>query len=121
MPKDWEINTSSGDLTVSGGDFVFVTEELQVAQAVETTLRSFIGEWFLDTSFGVPYFQSILGQRMVTKSVFDSFIKAAVVGVANVNRILAYESDFNRTAREFSVTLTADTTFGPVTVEGVLP
>lgn len=120
MPKDFEIGTD-GDLTLTAGDFVFVTEALQVAQAVETTLRAFRGEWFLNTNFGVPYFQSILGARMVTKEEFDAIIKAAIVGVEDVNRILAYESSFDRGNRVYDVSFTADTTFGPIDYEGVLP
>jgi hypothetical protein len=119
--KDWEINTTTGDLTVSGGDYVFVEEALRVAQAVETTLRSFQGEWFLNTAFGVPYFQNVLGKRMVDKSVFDSIVKAAVIGVEDVNTINAYSSEFIRQSRTYEVNLTADTTFGPITVKGVLP
>ena len=120
MPKDFEIGTD-GDLTLTAGDFVFVEDKLQVAQAVEATLRTFRGEWFLNTNFGVPYFQSILGQRMVTKDEFDALIKAAIVGVEDVNRILAYDSSFDRRNRTYDVSFTADTVFGPINYEGVLP
>ncbi len=119
MGKDWEIGTD-GDLTLTSGDFVFVEESYRVAQAIETTLRTLRGEWFLNTGFGVPYFQSILGQKMVTKDTFDSIVRSAVVGVPDVNRILEYESSFDRANRVYSVTLKADTIFGPVDFEGSL-
>jgi hypothetical protein len=120
MGKDWEIGTD-GDLTLTSGDFVFVDEALRVAQAIETTLRALRGEWFLDTAFGTPYFQNILGKRMVTKDEFDAIIKAQVIGVDDVNRILNYASEFNRRSRDYAVSFTADTTFGPIDYEGVLP
>lgn len=117
--NDWEIN-ADGDLTLTAGDFVFVDEGYLVAQAIETTLRALQGEWFLNTDFGVPYFQSVLGKKMISKSDFDSIIKAAIVGVQDVNRILEYGSSFDHAGRTFSVSFKADTTFGPITWEGTL-
>ncbi|MFY1894735.1 hypothetical protein ACOTCN_12180 [Achromobacter xylosoxidans] len=32
----------------------------KVAQQIKVTLLAFLGEWFLDTSFGVPYFEEVL-------------------------------------------------------------
>jgi hypothetical protein len=119
MSKDWEIGTD-GDLTLTSGDFVFVDESYRVAQAVETTLRTLRGEWFLNTDAGVPYFQNVLGGRMVSKDEYDAIMKAAIVGVDDVNRILAYESTFNHRARDYEVSFKADTTFGPIGYEGSL-
>jgi hypothetical protein len=87
-------------------------------------LRTFLGEWFLDTSAGVPYYQSILGQKdrpdEDVKGTADSIIKANILIVEGVNRILAYESELE-SDRTFSATFTADTIYGPVTVEGISP
>lgn len=120
MAVDFEIGTD-GDLTLTAGDYVFVSDALLVAQAVDTTLRALQGEWFLNTVFGVPYFQNILGKKMLTRDEFDAVIKASIVGVADVNRLLAYESSFTRASRQYNVAFTADTTFGPIDYEGLLP
>lgn len=118
--KDWEIG-SDGDLTLALGDFVFVEGSYRVAQAIETTLRTLRGEWFLNLDFGVPYFQNVLGKKMIEQSDFDSIIKAAIVDIEDVNRILEYESSFDHPGREYSVSFKADTTFGPITWEGTVP
>lgn len=119
MAVDWEIG-NDGDLTLASGDFVFVDESYRVAQAIETTLRTLQGEWFLNTAFGVPYFQSILGQKMISIDIYDALIRAAVVGVDDVNRILEFSSSFDHAQRVYSVTFKADTIFGPVDFEGSL-
>lgn len=121
MAIDWELHTDD-DLKLTAGDFTFVDEALRVAQAVQVALRTFRGEWFLNVNTGVPYFQSILGKKVLTTTAeFDSVIKAAVLDVADVNRILAYSSSYNQTTRVYSVAFTADTTFGPIDYSGVLP
>src|SRR6478752_2230488 len=54
-----------GDLLVAGGDLVLTSDvdprgAHPVLQDILTRLRTFQGEWFLDTTIGVPYYQTIL-------------------------------------------------------------
>lgn len=48
------------DLVLVNGDLVIVDGDDAIAQDVQGALELFLGEWFLDTSQGVPYYQSIL-------------------------------------------------------------
>lgn len=78
---------SAHDLALSrGNDAVLVDGQKQIAQQIEITLLTFLGEWFLDTSFGVPYFESIL-VKAPNRAEIESIIRAKirdVPGVINV-------------------------------------
>jgi hypothetical protein len=118
-PVDLEL--VDGDLAIAAGEASLIDGAEQVAQALDTHLHLFRGEWFLDRSFGVPWFESILGQRMIDISTFDAILKSEILGVEGVNRIVAYESEFLRATRTYSVSFSADTIYGPISYEGVVP
>lgn len=116
-----DIELESGDIKIDAGEASLIDDAEQVAQNVETRLRTLRGEWFLDRALGVPYFSGILGEPMVDISTFDALIKAEIVDVDGVNRIVAFESSFARSTRVYSVSFTADTIYGPIDYEGVVP
>ncbi len=121
MPRDFDIG-DDGDLLIANSDVVIVEDAEQVALAVRVAINMFRGEWFLNTAAGVPYYQNVLGKKVVaTTAEFDSVIRAAILGVEGVNRIVAYESSFNDSTRQYTVAFTADTIYGPIDYEGVLP
>jgi len=82
----------------SNGDYVFgqgpseflVNSAAAVAQAVQTRLLLWTGEWFLDSTQGTPYFQQVLGFN--TKAAYDAAIKARILGTQGVAQLLSYSS-----------------------------
>ena len=51
----------NGDMFLDGsGSMVLVTGDEAIAQQFRIRFRFALGEWFLDTRVGVPYFQEIL-------------------------------------------------------------
>jgi hypothetical protein len=127
MTVDWEVDSDQssahyGDLRLVDGDAVLVDGARRIAQEIETTLRAFQNEWAYNTDFGTPYFQSILGKKVVAGSAeFDAIIKSQVIDIDGVNRFIEYASTFNSRSRDYAVTFTVDTVFGPVEFEGTLP
>jgi hypothetical protein len=125
--KDFKLDEPTGGLTgdltfgsATGLDFQFVTREELVKQSLQIALSTFKGEWFLDTQAGVPYFQDIMdGNKKTGTTEMDALIKDVILDVAEVNRILVYESSFATTSRRLAVQFKVDTTYGPVEIEGV--
>ncbi len=111
---------STGDLEMVDADVVLIDEEDLVRQRIEMTLRMFRGEWFLNIEAGVPYYESVLGVRRDLAEV-DAVLKAAILGVSGVNRILGYSSELNHATRVLDVRCTVDTIYGPVALDEVLP
>jgi hypothetical protein len=53
------------DLDMSSGDIALCpTEYYCIAQTITIRLKTLAGEWFLDTSVGIPYLTEILGHKL---------------------------------------------------------
>lgn len=80
-------NPNLADLYLDNGT-VGLTNSLseEVAQELFIRLNFFQGEWFLDTTQGIPYFQSILGQKTPLGIVEQIFRQAITTcpGVASL-------------------------------------
>jgi hypothetical protein len=85
-PRDLLLD-SSNDLVIENGDFVFARGIDAVAQSCRIALQMFEGEWFLDQSVGIPYWQQILGFKPAIA------MRAAHVGVACGQRCVGRRSD----------------------------
>lgn len=104
--------TEDGDIDPR---FVFTPDLITyVAQRLRENISFFLGEWFLDTRQGLPYFQRILGQKY-DASLIDQIFRKAAEKTAGVSRVNSFVSSFNRQTRTlsvptFSVTLKDGTT-----------
>jgi hypothetical protein len=77
-----------------------------VAQAVISRLSLWQGEWFLDTTEGTPYLQSIVG----FSTNYDIDIQERILNTKGVRGLLNYTSEI--TNRVLNVTFTLDTIYG---------
>ena len=85
-----------------------------VAQAVQTRLNLWAGEWFLDVTDGTPYMQDILGRN----TNYDFEIKARILNTPGVVAITDYTSTV--TNRALSVQCVIQTAYAPVGINFVL-
>jgi hypothetical protein len=90
-----------------GGDidptFQFTTTLQEYAAIrLRENLSFFLGEWFLDTRAGLPYFRVIIGQRYDPAAIDSMFRRGALLspGVAAVE---ALTSSFNRKTRVLAI------------------
>jgi hypothetical protein len=99
------------DLLLSGDhDIVFVNGECPmtyengdvVAQRLKIKLLTFLGEWFLDTEVGIPYFQTILN-RGVSKSTIDGIFQEAIVEDPLVLEITEFNSIIDVESRSYQL------------------
>lgn len=82
-----------------------VTQDLRdvVAQRLKITLYTFLGEWFLDTTVGVPYYEQIFG-KVRSKGTIDIIFQNIIQNDADVLEILSFESTLDSTNRGYSMT-----------------
>lgn len=99
-----------------------VTQRLTdvVAQRLKITLYTFLGEWFLDTSIGVPYFQQIFG-KVRSKSTIDLIFQRVIANDPDVIEILSFESDLAASTRGYTMTFQVrvrdNTSSLPITIQ----
>ena len=108
-----QISPSYGDLTWKNGpltpDYTTQSRVDVVAQRLRIRLLTFREEWFLDTSYGVPYFQSILG-RKIKKSAVDLIFQREILAENGVKELTFFESTFEN--RKYSLSFRVKVTTG---------
>ena len=94
---DLELSSTSPDLgMVSGPD--------HTAMKCATRLRTYQGEWWLNPTYGIPYFQSILGQKTPDLTAIRGIFVAALKAVPGVHALTKLETSFDNATRKYSVT-----------------
>lgn len=90
-----------------------------VTQRLKITLYTFLGEWFLDRSVGVPYIQQVFG-KVRSKQTVDLIFQQIIAADPDVIEILAFESELASSTRGysmvFSVRVIDNTESLPITV-----
>jgi hypothetical protein len=86
----------------------------KVAQQIKINLLSFLGEWFLDNTYGVPYLEDILvkNPRM---AVVETIFRYHIINIPHVIRVDALSLDWDRKTRLLGVQFTCETDLGPIT------
>lgn len=105
-PGGWELvtkidadNPVLGDLRVSGRALAKLpTFGDAVAQQVRVHLKTLLGEWFLDTTVGVPWLQSIL-RKGVSEASIRAILRRKILEVDGVSRVLSLDVSIDRTTR----------------------
>jgi hypothetical protein len=85
----------------------------RVAQQVKITLLAFLGEWFLDIFFGVPYLEDIMIKNPRLTTV-ESILRTKIMDVPDVLRITFFQMDFDRARRTLRVDFHCDTLLGVI-------
>lgn len=95
---------------VNGVSKVTQTQSEVVAQRLKITLYTFLGEWFLDTTLGVPYFQQIFGKNR-SKNAIDVIFQNIIAADPGVIEIREFSSTMDSSrgySMEFSVRVTGN-------------
>lgn len=103
------------DIRISALDIALVDQAEQVRQQLLIKLRLWTGEWFLDTEFGTPYLQSVLGKQL-TLSGAVAAIRKSILEVDGVRSLVAFSYKFDNAARKLNITFEADTPYGIIEV-----
>lgn len=105
IPFDLKLD-SDNDLAMVSGDLTLTTTKTEIAgQTVGITLNTFRGEWFLNTNFGIPYLQEIIGVAK-KKEIVDRIFLSAIANNIYVDDINSYTSSYDRNERFYSMTAT---------------
>ncbi len=111
---DLKLN-SIHDLDVSTGDLVLIDGAESVRQQLLFKLKLWRGEWFLDTDFGTPYLQEILGKGLTLSGALAA-LRKSILEVLDVSKINSLTYKFNSTNRTLNVDFSCSTTFGLIEV-----
>ena len=117
--KDLKVDSITHDLLATNFDLTLQSGIDRVVHNLKIRLWFFYSEWFLDTTFGVPYYESILVKNPDVPNI-DSIIKSVILETADVNSLLSYESDYDVSLRKLTVSFRIDTAYGETDFTGVV-
>jgi hypothetical protein len=106
--------TATGDLDQSSGGLKVIDGAQQVLQQIRSNLRTFLGEYFLDTSLGVPYIQTIFAKG-TGQGVIEGLLKQQILGVDGVIQINSFTLTLDNKSRLGTLNFSVLTTNGVVT------
>ena len=101
------------DLFLENGSIATIDAGDQVVQHVRTRLLTYLEEWFLDTTAGLPYFQQIF-IKPANLTLTEAVIRNEILETSDVEKLISFEFTFNKTKRTLEVKFEAQTTFGVV-------
>lgn len=107
------INSTTGDLDFVKGQLVFVDGQEEIRQHLEQRLRTFLNEWFLDLTIGVPYYDEIL-KKNINPSTIDAIFIDEILACPGVVRLLSFDLDLDNTTRKLSLNAEIQTTDGVI-------
>lgn len=101
---------ADGDLDMTDGDLKM---EVSIAQSISIRLKYFSGEWFLDTTKGLPYFDLIYVKNPNLTHV-SSIFRQCILQTPGVTSLDKFEVSFNVATRSFTVEFAAQTSQGEI-------
>ena len=114
-PETWDIVWNNGPLTKE-----YTTQPLTqtVGQRLKIRLLTFYSEWFINTVYGVPYFERLLGQKQTSKAAADLIFQSQILAEEGVKEIVTFESTFvnRRYSLVFSVRVVTGEVTAPIVV-----
>lgn len=91
-----------GDLMITNNSLTLTTGLEAIRQHLQVRFQMFLGEWFLDTEVGVPWFQEILGKPQ-SFTVVHELLKETVLETPGVLELLKFEFDYVASTRDITL------------------
>lgn len=106
---------SDGDIGIDGNGkmLLLATKQELVKQRLQIKLKTFKGEWWLDTSFGIPYRDTGDGKAIIGKGLTKKDIDAVYISAINtdvdVNSIEYFYSEYSPIQRAYNLSFEVKT------------
>jgi hypothetical protein len=109
--KNLYLDPLTNDLAVQNYQLRLTTDMTEwLSQKIENRLKLVLGEWFVNQSLGLPYFDKILKKNadiVLVNSIFLKTIKDTKITFAGqvygVKRILDFTVDYDNSARKYTL------------------
>lgn len=93
------LDEATNDLFLrSDGSLATVRDAEAVGQHGRQRLQTFSGEWFLDTTAGVPWLDQVMG-RQYDPAIAESVVKAELLDTDGIEEITSFSVSFDRETR----------------------
>ena len=111
--SSFQIDSFDNDLDVTNNEVTLTDGQGAIAQHMQARFRTFLGEWFLDETIGVPYYQEIL-VKQPNFPLVQSVLKATATETVGITELTKFEFDFTGVDRELQLEIAAMSEEGPI-------
>jgi hypothetical protein len=101
------------DMEILSGKTTILYDADALAQILNNKLRTWLGEWFADTTVGVDYL-GLFNQKTFLERRFALIIRKILIADERVSSIDSLTVAFDRTTRTISADFKASTIYGTV-------
>jgi hypothetical protein len=115
---DIALHANDHDILIKDGDFLLIDNAERVAQQIKVKLLTFLGEWFLDTTWGVPYLEYLVKQP--NQELIKQILSEQILSVDDVKSLNALELDYQVKVRTLIINYEVSTEYGLITRKEVL-
>lgn len=115
---DLALNAKTHDLIVDT-DVMFIDNAERVAQQIKIQLLTFLGEWFLDITHGVPYLEYVLVKNPNFTLVRELF-REQILKVDGVSSLVSIDLSYTPSTRKVTLSYEVETEYGLITKKEVL-
>ena len=106
----------TNDLAIENNNFVLQSGLESLPQKIREKLLLFRGEWFLNETIGLPFFQQIAGQKQIPFPVRKFFIDI-IKSIDGVIDISSFKMNVNRQKRTLEVSFIVKASEGVLNLE----
>jgi len=101
------------DIDLTNNVVSMVTGVEEIRQLLKQRLQLFYGEWFLDQSKGVPYFQTIM-QKNVSRDTISAIFKKTITETPGVLNITKFDFSYDNLNRRMTINFGVTTQSGNI-------
>lgn len=113
---DFKLNSQNDIIWVNGPLQREDTTQTQVevtGQRLLILLQTWLEEWFMDTTYGIPWAQRIIAIKQTSKASTDLILQQKVLSDVGVKEIISWNSTFVN--RKYSLTFQVRVVTGEIT------
>lgn len=110
VPRNIKL-TDDNDFDLSTGNLQLLSGTDSIPQDIRLALSFFLGEWYLDRSVGIPYFEDVLVKNP-DPNVLQSVFRRAIAARPGVNGVDAITLTQDSETRKLSLAFRASTDAG---------
>ena len=108
----------NGDWAVEDGRLVMIGGAEAVTQHIGNRFRTFLGEYFLDISVGVPWYRDILKKNPLFAMV-SSVLKTVILDTPGVTSLISFEFTY-ADPRHVTLAFSAMSDDGPINFKEIV-
>lgn len=112
LNSDWDFQIENADLKI-------IEDKQALVQFLKQRIQLFFGEWFLDSSLGVPYYQEVL-VKSPGRDAVDAVFKKVILETPGIVELQSFEFDYNNATRTLNVSFRARSTEGVIDFNEVI-